>query len=514
MLKNIIDELHVYEKKVLKAVGDAGGVATPEEVSKNQDLNIKAVMSAANSLESKGIIKVHKEVKEVLSLSDTGKKYAEYGLPERIILETLNKEGSISLKEISSLTNLNSSEVNIAIGWLFKKKWAYIKDGIINITPEGEKALNEESDDELLLDKLLKSQLLLLDPSKAIREGLNFLKSRKNIINIKEEHKFTLKITEKGEEIIDQGITIKDEVTQLTHEQLKTGSWSNLYYRPYNIYAEYPDVYPGKKHPLQRIIEEIRSVFLKLGFKESKGTILESAFWNFDCLFQPQDHAAREMQDTFYMKTPNIAKLPSDELVKKVGRVHTDGGATGSEGWGYPWDEEVARQSVLRTHTTCVSARFLYDNEPPLKMFSIGRVFRRETITYKHLPEFNQVEGIVADESINFQNLLGILKEFYRKLGFEVRFRPAYFPYTYLSTECEIYLPEKESWIELGGAGMLRPEVLEPLGVDVPVLAFGLGIERLAMIRLGITDIRMLYQSDLGWLRKLPVIQNVKLDSE
>ncbi len=179
--------------------------------------------------------------------------------------------------------------------------------------------------------------------------------------------------------------------------------------------------------------------------------------------------------------------------------------STGSEGWGYSWDIEVAKQSVLRTHTTCVSARHLAEHEPPLKMFSVGRVFRRETITYKHLPEFHQVEGIVAAEDITFRNLLGILKEFYHKLGFEVRFRPAYFPYTYLSVECEIYLPHKETWIELGGAGMFRPEVLEPLGVETPVAAFGLGIERLAMLRLDIKDIRMLYKSDIGWLRHLPV---------
>lgn len=215
------------------------------------------------------------------------------------------------------------------------------------------------------------------------------------------------------------------------------------------------------------------------------------------------------MQDTFYIKTPRETLLPEDELVEKVKRAHEHGGKTGSKGWKYQWDREVARQSVLRTHTTCVSARFLKDNQPPLKMFSVGRVFRRETITYKHLPEFHQVEGIVADESITFRNLLGILKEFYHQLGFQVRFRPAYFPYTYLSTECEIYLPEKESWIELGGAGMFRPEVLEPLGVETPVAAFGLGIERLAMIRLGIQDIRMLYQSDIGWLRELPVTHSV-----
>ena len=143
-------------------------------------------------------------------------------------------------------------------------------------------------------------------------------------------------------------------------------------------------------------------------------------------------------------------------------------------------------------------------------MFSVGRVFRRETINYKHLPEFHQVEGIVAGEDMSFKNLLGILKEFYRKLGFKVRFRPAYFPYTYLSIESEIYVPEKKSWMELGGSGMFRPEVLEPLGIKTQVAAFGLGIERLAMMRYGIEDIRMLYQSDIGWLRKLPVTRNIK----
>lgn len=512
MLQKVIDELHIYEKKFLKALEAKGGDATPEEISKSQNMDIKAVMSAASSLESKDIIEVHKEVKEVVSLSDTGKKYAEYGLPERKILEALDEEESIPIKDIADKTGLDPSEVNIAIGWLFKKRWAKMDNGVIKITMEGEAALDEEADDELLLDKIFKTQQLLMDPSKVIREGFNLLKKRKNIIKVKKQHKFSFKITEKGNKILEMGVDIKDEATQLTHQQLKTGSWEKLHYRPYDIQAEYPYVYPGKIHPLQRTIEEIRNIFIKLGFKESKGTVLESAFWNFDCLFQPQDHAAREMQDTFYIKVPQMTKLPGEELVGRVSRVHEDGGSTGSEGWGYPWDEEVARQSVLRTHTTCVSARFLKENKPPLKMFSVGRVFRRETITYKHLPEFHQVEGIIAAEDINFGNLLGILKEFYHKLGFEVRFRPAYFPYTYLSTECEIYLPEKESWIELGGSGMFRPEVLEPLGVETPVAAFGLGIERLAMIRLGIKDIRMLYQSDMGWLRHLPVTQLADLD--
>ena len=513
MLQSIINELHIYEKKVLKAIKDAEGITTPDEVARSQNLNIKQVMSAAGALSSKDIIKVQKDVHKFISLSHDGKIYAKEGLPERRILSSLKEDKHISMADVTQKSGVNPNDVNIAIGWLMRKKWATMDKGIIKLNSKGEEALPTKYPDEKLLDALVQEgHLMVSNLSSNLKEGFESLKKRKGIIKIKEESSYTFKITHKGQDLLDIGFEIREEATQLTHENLKTGSWKSLQYREYDVNAEYPEVYPGKIHPLQRIIEEVRSIFIKLGFTESKGTILESAFWNFDCLFQPQDHAAREMQDTFYIKTPMITKLPGDEFVRRVSRVHTDGGDTGSEGWGYTWDEEVARQSVLRTHTTCVSARFLKNNKPPLKMFSVGRVFRRETITYKHLPEFHQVEGIVAAEDINFQNLLGILKEFYRKLGFEVRFRPAYFPYTYLSTECEVYLPEKKSWIELGGSGMFRPEVLEPLGVETPVAAFGLGIERLAMIRLGIKDIRMLYQSDLGWLRNLPVTQGVKYD--
>lgn len=506
MLQNIIDELTLYEKMVLKGLESFDYETTPENIVESQNLNIKSVMSAAGALESKGLIEVQKEVDEVISLSNAGREYAEEGLPERRILKALNDENEIPMKNLGSKADLDSSEVKIAIGWLLKKKWAVIDKGIVKITDEGRNAVSKEYSDEILLDKLLEvNKLLFFDPSKLIREGFDLLKKRKGILDVKKEHKYYLKVTEKGKQLLDIGIELKEEATQLTHEQLKTGSWRDLKYRSYDIHAEHPETFPGKMHPLQRTIEDIRQIFLKMGFTESRGSILESAFWNFDCLFQPQDHAAREMQDTFYIKEPKNVNLPSNKLVENVRMAHETGGNTGSEGWGYSWDIEVAKQSVLRTHTTCVSARHLAEHEPPLKMFSVGRVFRRETITYKHLPEFHQVEGIVAAEDITFRNLLGILKEFYHKLGFEVRFRPAYFPYTYLSVECEIYLPHKETWIELGGAGMFRPEVLEPLGVETPVAAFGLGIERLAMLRLDIKDIRMLYKSDIGWLRHLPV---------
>jgi len=505
-VERIIDELHLYEKKVLKAMEKFEPPITPNDIVKSENMDIKAVMSALGSLESKGLVKVHKKVDKLLKLTENGEKYAIEGLPEKKILKLLSKEGSMRISEIMEKSGLDKTENKVAIGWLLRKKWAEIKNDLLKITSKGEKFLEKLGSDEILLQKLKEEGGLKLSSLEdGLKGAFKLLNQRKGLLEVKKVKEHEIRLTDKGKVILERGLEIREEATQLTHEDLKSGRWKKLYYRGYDIHAEHPIIFPGKMHPLKRIIEEIRGIFLKMGFTESRGPIIESAFWNFDCLFQPQDHAAREMQDTFYVKNPSETKLPGKRLVGKVRKVHEDGGSTGSEGWQYTWDVEIAKKSVLRTHTTCVSARFLSENKPPLKMFSVGRVFRRETITYKHLPEFHQVEGIVAAEDVTFKNLLGILKEFYSRLGFKVRFRPAYFPYTFLSTECEIYLPEKESWIELGGAGMFRPEVLEPLDVNTPVAAFGLGIERLAMIRLGIKDIRMLYQSNLGWLRSLPV---------
>ncbi len=504
-IERTIDELHIYEKKILNSLELSSKSTSPEEIADSQKLDIKSVMSAAGSLASKDIIKVTKEIEEILSLSEDGKICANEGLPERKILKLLQSEGNIHMNELQDKFNLNSSDVKIGVGWLVRKKWAKIDKGVLNITDFGQEFLDLGNDEKLLELLLDNKEFSLNKLDSTLIDGYKLLKSRKNLINIDKNTFHFFYLTNKGKKIINKGIAIQKEATQLTHEHLKLGQWKNLKYRSYNINTEFPEFNPGKIHPLRRTIDEIKEVFLNLGFSEARGPTLESAFWNFDSLFQPQDHAAREMQDTFYIKNPKFADLPKQELVNKVAKTHEDGGNTSSEGWNYKWDIEVAKQTVLRTHTTGVSVRHLYDNEPPLKMFSVGRVFRRETITYKHLPEFHQVEGIVASKDVNFKNLLGIIKEFYKKLGFKVRFRPAYFPYTYLSMECEIYLPEKESWIELGGSGMFRPEVLEPLGINTPVAAFGLGIERLTMIKLGITDIRMLYKSDIGWLRKLPI---------
>jgi len=238
-----------------------------------------------------------------------------------------------------------------------------------------------------------------------------------------------------------------------------------------------------------------------MGFSEFSGNIVQSAFWNFDALFQPQDHPAREMQDTFYLDVTS----PLPDGWEKIRDMHEHGGETSSTGWGGRWNPEKARASVLRTHSTALSIQYLAAHpEPPVKAFSLSRVYRRESIDPTHLAEFEQLEGIVMDTDVTFNNLLGFLKEFYHRMGFsDVRFRPAYFPYTEPSVEPEVWV-DGLGWVELGGAGIFREEVTAPFGITQPVLAWGLGISRVAMLRLGLSDLRQLYKSDIDWVRSAP----------
>jgi len=260
-------------------------------------------------------------------------------------------------------------------------------------------------------------------------------------------------------------------------------------------------VYPGKIHPYQRIIAEMREILLEMGFTELYGDIVQQSFWNFDALFQPQDHPAREMQDTFYLRE----SMPLPPGWEKVKAMHISGGGTSSTGWGGSWKEEKAEQCVLRTHTTSLSIQHLARNvKPPVKAFAVGRVYRRETIDTTHLAEFEQLEGIVMDDGVTFANLLGILREFYNRMGFEsVRFKPSYYPYTEPSLDAEVYV-EGIGWIEMGGAGVFREEVTAPFGIRYPVLAWGLGVSRIAMLRLGLKDLRLLHKSDVAFLRETP----------
>ncbi len=241
-----------------------------------------------------------------------------------------------------------------------------------------------------------------------------------------------------------------------------------------------------------------------MGFTEFRGEFVESAFWNMDALFTPQDHPARDLQDTFYLRRPDTRPLPEDDVVARVQAMHESGGDIASNGWGYDWSKEEAAKALLRTHTTANTIRWLAEHpEPPVKVFTIDRIFRRETLDATHLDEFQQVEGIVMEEDASLGMLFGLLQEFYSRMGFEdIRMRPAYFPYTEPSMEVEVYY--NGEWLELGGTGIFRPEVTRPFGVEHPVLAWGLGLERLVMVVEGLEDIRDIYISDLDWLRTHP----------
>ncbi|MBN2110309.1 MAG: phenylalanine--tRNA ligase subunit alpha [Methanosarcinaceae archaeon] len=481
------------EKNVLIAL-DELRIAGPAELAQKAGMKTETAMQAAFQLDENGLVRVDETVIETYELTDEGKKYAEEGLPERQIINALSEPMSIDdLKGI-----FPPSVVGIATGWLRRKGWASIEKGMV--VPTGNAAAG---DDEKVLARF-EGRARTIEELGATAGLMKDMLKRKLIIR-NEDKRRSVSITPEGLELLASGIEVVDEVAQLTSEMLKSDQWKDRKFRSYNIQTVPRQIYGAKVHPYQRLIDQMRRIFLDMGFTEIKGEIVQSSFWNFDSLFQPQDHPAREMQDTFHLSS--ISGLPP-EYKDKVCAMHEHGGDSGSTGWGGKWSEDIACKNVLRTHTTALTIKYLADNpEPPVKAFSIDRAYRRETIDPTHTPEFEQLEGVVMDKGMSFANLLGCLQEFYHRMGFEnVRFRPGYFPYTEPSVEPEVYV-EGLGWVELGGAGVFRKEVTEPLGIKYPVLAWGLGVSRLAMLKLGLKDLRLLYQSDIDWLRKSPVCQ-------
>jgi len=507
-IKKTIKELSQNEKKVLLALKKLKGKGSPEAILEKSNLTqLVEVMNASSWLRSKKLVNIEEHVKTQYSLDVDGKLYMKKGLPEKRILRLMDeKKGIVTLKDLSN--TLEKNEIPIAIGWLKKNKWATIKkdkETQIKITKEGKIALNQETEDEKILKLLRKNNNIEIDKNK-----IKSLLRRKKVIKEKDIITSTVVLTKIGKDVLEKGFEIKEEISQITSKDIKNyplaGAAWPYEIRPYDIHAFAPALYGGKPHPLVDLITKIRQIFLEIGFQEIQGDFVESCFWNMDVLFIPQDHPAREMQDTLYCKTPSKIHIKEKKLLEEIAKVHKNGGSTSSTGWGYEFSEKEGERALLRTHTTVNTIRYLYTNpKPPSKVFSIGRVFRKESIDTTHLPEFYQIEGIVNEEDTNFKQLIGVLKEFYRRIGFEkIRFRPGYFPYTEPSMEVEVYW--NHEWMELGGSGVFRPEVTEPVGVKNPVLAWGLGLERLAMLKFGLNDIRSLYISDLDWLRKKSLI--------
>lgn len=494
--EEIIESLSPNEKKIIPHLNEK-----IENICRKSNLDKTSVLRALRYLKDKKIVNLSVKKRKIIELGINGSLYRKKGLPERRLLNILDEKRILKLEEAIKETGLSGDEFRASMGALKKKGMIGLKNGRIMLN-----ASNEEISKKTLEESFLENLPLSYDsltPEQLY--AFESLKSRKQIIEIKEEKIIDIEITELGKKLMEAGIQEGNLIEQLTPEIIKRESWKGKKFRRYNLTSPVSKISGGKRHFVFQAADYARRIWTDMGFKEMSGDMIVSSFWNFDALFQPQDHPAREMQDTFFLDKES--SLPDKSLVKAVKEAH-EKGVNGSKGWQYNWNEREAKKLVLRTHTTCLSAQTLAGlkkQDLPAKFFSIGKCFRNETVDWSHGFEFNQTEGIVIDKDANFTHLLGYLKEFFSKMGFEkIKFIPSYFPYTEPSVEVRAWHPEKKIWLELGGAGIFRPEVVIPLlGENIPVLAWGPGFDRLLMDYYRIKDLRDLYKNDLTQLRRM-----------
>jgi len=496
-IKKIIQSLSPNERKILLFLKEKN----INEICKKSGLDKVSVIRALEYLQNKNIVKISSQKKKIVEIGVNGALYKQKGLPERRLLNLLNEKRIISLGEAQKQSKLSNDEFKAAIGALKKKALIELKNQKIIL-----EANKEEISKKMLEESLIESlpiEYSSLKPEQL--HALKLLQNRKNIVQIKDEKTISFEITNLGKQISEQEIKDDKLIEQLDSGVLKKGLWKTKKFRRYDVTSPVPAVYGGKRHFVNQATDYARKIWTEMGFKEMTGDLIQSSFWNFDALFTPQDHPAREMQDTFFIEKET--QLPDKKLVKEIKKVH-EKGVDKSKGWQYEWDKQKAKKLVLRTHTTCLSAQTLAKLKPeelPAKFFAIGKCFRNETVDWSHGFEFNQTEGIVVDENANFRHLLGYLKQFFKKMGFEkIKFTPAYFPYTEPSLEISAWHPEKKVWLELGGAGIFRPEVTIPLlEKNIPVLAWGPGFDRILMDYYKIKDLREFYKNDINQSRKM-----------
>jgi len=502
--ENLISKLHPLERKVLPVLKSETELSA---IVKSSGLQEVEVMRALQWLENKSVLKLISESKKVVCLDKNGMKYQKEGLPEKKFLRVLEDKFQ-PLSQIAQKSKLEKEEVDACIGVL-KRKVAIDtqkdQELLVKLGPQGPKILKEGTLEEQLLSKKFPLDLTTLKDLDKF--ALEELKKRKEFVKVEDQKRVMIELTELGKKLVSTKINA-DVVNRLTSAMLKNGSWKNKQFRAYDIEVNVPQIYSGKKHFVNQAIEYAKKVWMDMGFEEMTGNMVNTSFWNFDALFTAQDHPVREMQDTYYL-SGKVEKgtLPEAALVKRVKAAHENGGNTGSKGWRYVWNEEEAKKNVLRPHTTVLTSQTLSklkEKDLPKKYFALGKCYRNEALDWCHHFEFNQTEGIVIDENANFSHLLGYLREFFKKMGFpQARFRPAFFPYTEPSVEIDVWHPVHKKWIELGGAGMLRPEVVIPLlGKDIPVLAWGPGFDRMILDYYQIKDIRELYKNDLKLSRE------------
>lgn len=444
-----------------------------------------------------------------VGLGSLGLENLEKGMTPELGLAQLVREGGTSLHQAQQDQLFGKGQWGSALGALMKERVLggspdalrlLIQDGGV-FRKVWEETYEKTRHGENPLIGSLSPDVAAIVAARAPKRGKTGAE-----FQLEERTETTLAITVEGRKALDLAGERKT-IGALTREILASDEWRNGTFRRYQVDIPPARIHAGRLHPYGCFLERVRAKFTAMGFEEMTGPLAESEFWNNDALFMPQFHAARDIHDAYYLEEGASVEPPEPGVFERVARVHTDGGDTGGRGWEYDFSPEKTLSTVLRSQGTALSARTLAAGPSiPGKYFGIAKCFRYDQVDATHLPDFYQVEGIVLGKDINFRHLLGLLKLFAEEIaGAEsYRYVPAYFPFTEPSVELHV----KHSvlgWFEMGGAGLFREEVTRPLGIDAPVIAWGLGLDRMALLAMGLSDIRDLVTPDLAMLRGMTV---------
>jgi phenylalanyl-tRNA synthetase alpha chain len=496
------------------AVLEAASATDPktiEQLAQETDQKPETATGAVFALQEEGLLAVEERSEESFELTDEGREYADDGLPEVRLYEAAVEAGAdespASMGEVIGASGLDGPQVDIALSNYARKGYGTIESGEITADPDAD----PEGDAEA---SVLAAVAAGEDASGSDGEALDELERR----GLVERHERTVRsvtLTDEGVDAQMLGeVEVAETVGQVTPELLTSGEWRDVKFGEYNVGADAETIHGGNVHVLRQTANRVKDVLVGMGFSEMEGPHADAEFWINDCLFMPQDHPARTHWDQFALENPReIDELPED-LVERVKDAHLHGVGESGEGYHSPWEESVARAIDLRGHTTSLSMRYLSGEavgelEPPQRYFSVEKVYRNDTLDATHLLEFFQIEGWVMAEDLSVRDLMGTFEEFYAQFGiYDVEFKPHYNPYTEPSFELFGTHPKTGELIEIGNSGMFREEVLSPLGVDCDVMAWGLALERLAMLITGAEDIRDLHGTlvDLDFLRDAEVL--------
>ncbi|MXV62584.1 phenylalanine--tRNA ligase subunit alpha [Natronorubrum sp. JWXQ-INN-674] len=477
------------------------------------DLPPETVTGAVFELEEEGLVAVEERVDETVTSTDEGAAYAAEGLPEVRLYEAALEAGAdsdpVQMGRVIGASGLEGPQVDIALSNYARKGYGVIDSGEITADPDADPSADAEAN---ALEVLSDAGEAAVDDV-AVDDATADQLERRGLLERTESTIREVTLTERAVTELMAGIETAETVGQVTPELLTSGDWEDVEFAEYNVEADAEQFEGGKVHILRQMSERVKDVLVGMGFQEMDGPHADADFWINDCLFMPQDHPARTHWDRFALEQPShIDELPED-LVERVERAHREGIGEDSEGYHSPWDEDFARALALRGHTTSLSTRYLSGEEigkiePPARFFSVEKAYRNDTLDATHLLEFYQIEGWVMAEDLSVRDLMGTFEEFYAQFGIEdIQFKPHYNPYTEPSFELFGTHPTTGELIEIGNSGIFREEMLEPLGVDCDVMAWGLALERLAMLTTGAEDIRDLHGTlaDLEFLRNAEV---------